>query len=141
MLSLHHGSPCSLSGWPFVTVADSETAEKDGSASFENRLSLLLRAATIQKWDEAIGQLEELEKLTVDGSGTRHLRAAVLHAARHNEDVRQLYLTEAGRLAAGPSQDDYRLAEYLVGQASSILDFNEMLDLLSRLQARLRTTA
>jgi tetratricopeptide (TPR) repeat protein len=119
---------------PFVTVPDSETAEKDGSASFEHRLSLLLRSAAIQKWDEAIKQLEELEKLAVEGSGIRFVRAAVLQTARRNEDVRQLYLTESDRLERAASQDDYQLSEYLLSNTWDIFDSNERLELLDNLK-------
>lgn len=119
---------------PFVTIPEAETAEKDGSASFAHRLALLLRACGIQKWDEAVTQLGELEKLAVDGSGARFIRSAVLQSARRNEDVRQFVLTESERLAAGPSQDDFQLAQTMLGYANSIVDGNEYLQLIDRLK-------
>lgn len=119
---------------PLPSVRKAETAVADGSAGFEERLVLLLRSSWIQKWDDALTQLDHLEKLAADKQGMRWVRAAVLRAARRNEEVRQLLLARSAELVKGRT-DEYFLAKFILNEAARVAAAEEQLAMLNSLQS------
>ncbi len=118
---------------PVPTIEDAETAEADGSADFEDRMVLIVRSSQIQKWDEVLKQLAELEKLVGDKAGKRWIRMEILRSARRNAEVLDLILAEAARLAEAQPADQER-AQHLLNAMSSIGDQNESFKLQSQLK-------
>lgn len=118
---------------PVPNFADSEVAAANGTARFEHRLALIVRASLIQKWSDALQQLEHLEQVLEDKSARHWIRIEVLKGARRNAEVRELILGAAQRLLPEQPHDQAR-AEYLIGAAQPIFDHNEMLELLNVLK-------
>ena len=112
------------------SVRSAEAAAAAGAADVEDRLTLLIRSSMIQKWDNAEAELSEIEDLETGKPGLGWIRAAFLAGSRNNERARQLYSELIGQLVAAPSTEDYYLANYSVGQVTSIADHNERLRLL-----------
>ena len=121
---LHHPSP---------TIQEAETADANGSAGFDERLVLIVRASQIQKWDEVLKQFEKLEDLLGDKAGLRWMRLEILKSARRNAEALGLLQEEAARLQKTQPADLAR-AQHLVNSASSIADANETLGLVLRLK-------
>ncbi|MDA1053717.1 MAG: hypothetical protein O3C40_24980 [Planctomycetota bacterium] len=119
--------------FPWPTVRKAEIAATDGSAAVEHRLTLLLRAMTIQKWDEAFQQLGEFEKLAAGKPGLVWIRTAIEIAARKNEEARQRLTQQAEQLAANARGNEFYLANYVLDQVGQISDMNERLQLLDTL--------
>jgi tetratricopeptide (TPR) repeat protein/outer membrane lipoprotein-sorting protein len=120
---------------PMDSIRVAETAVEAGQATIAHRLSLLLRADAIQKWDEAFAQLAELEKLAAaqDKTGARWIRFSLSIAARRNEEARQLALKLANQLQK-PRSDDYPQAIHIAQKCQQILNANEQLELLEKLK-------
>ena len=118
---------------PLPSVRKAEVAVTDGSAGFEERLVLLLRSSWIQQWDDALAQLDHLEKLAAEKQGMLWVRAAVLRAARRNEEVRQLLLARSAELVKGRA-DDYFLAKFVLNEAAQTASAEEQLAMLDSLQ-------
>jgi len=118
---------------PLPSVRKAETTVADGSAGFEERLVLLLRSSWIQKWDDALAQLDHLEKLATEKQGMLWVRSAVLKAARRNEEVRQLLLARSAELVKGRT-DDYFLAKSVLNEAARVAAAEEQLAILDSLQ-------
>ena len=118
---------------PVPSIEEAETAEADGSADFEDRMALIVRSSQIQKWDEVLKQLAELEELVGDKAGRRWIRMEILKAARRNAEAQELIRAEAGRLS-DPQPADQSRAEHLINSAWSIANANEALELLSDLK-------
>jgi hypothetical protein len=118
---------------PVPTIEEAETAEADGSADFEDRMVLIVRSSQIQKWDEVLKQLDELEKLVGDKAGKHWIRMEILRAARRNAEVLDLIVAEAARLAEAQPADQER-AQHLLNAMSSIGDHNESFKLQSQLK-------
>ena len=118
---------------PLPSVRKAEVAVADGSAGFEDRLVLLLRASIIQKWDDVLTQLEHLEKLAPNKDGLRWVRSSVLKAARRNEDVRQMLLARAEELVQG-RDEDYFLTKFVMGEAAGVASQDEQLAILDILR-------
>ena len=77
--------------------------------------------------------LAAAEKLAGGKPGVRWLRYAVLKAARRNEELKNLFLAEAGKIEK-TTPDEMNLANHLLGQANGVLEANEMLTLLDALR-------
>jgi tetratricopeptide (TPR) repeat protein len=118
---------------PLPSVRNAEIAVEDGSAGFEERLVLLLKSSWIQKWDDALTQLDHLEKIAADKQGMRWVHAAVLRAARRNEEVRQQLLARSTELIKGRT-DDYFLAKFILDAAARVVAAEEQLTMLESLQ-------
>lgn len=124
---------CQLLQHPVPTVEEAETAVKDGSAGFEDRLVLIVRSSQIQKWDEAFRQLEELEEVVGDKAGRHWIRLEIQNAARRSAEALALAETLSEELTEAQSADLSR-AEHLIQSAWQNANANEVLDLLVRLK-------
>jgi tetratricopeptide (TPR) repeat protein len=118
---------------PVPSIEDAETAVEDGSAGFAHRLALIVRFSQIQKWDEVLKQLEELEEIVDDKAGRQWIRLEVLKSARRNAEALALVQTLAGQLAEAQPADLARAA-HLISSAWSIADANETLKLQEQLK-------
>lgn len=118
---------------PVPTIEDAETAEADGTADFADRLALIVRSSQIQKWDEVLKQLGELEELVGDKAGKRWIRLGVLQSARRNAEALELMREEAAKLADAQPADLAR-AKHLITSVWSIADANESLALQTQLK-------
>lgn len=122
---------------PLPTIEESETAEADGSAGFEHRLALIVRSSQIQKWDEVLKQLGELDTIVGDKACKRWIRMEILKSARRNAEALELFVAEAARLTdpadvAQPA--DLSRASHLMSSVQTIGDSNESLALLNQLK-------
>lgn len=116
------------------TVREAEIAETDGTAEFAHRLVLLLRSASIQKWDDVISRLEKLEELSPKKQCLKWIRAAILVHARSNNEAYQ-HLSQLGDdLIANPHEDEYFLSTFILSQVSSLSDWNEQLRIIDQLK-------
>lgn len=106
----------------------------NGTAGFDERVAMILHYASLQRWDDAFQQVDAAEALAADKPGVRGIRTAALVARRRNEEARQRLLAEAQRLAAGPTQDEVYLADFLYGQAAQVGTGSEMLELVNLLK-------
>jgi Mg-chelatase subunit ChlD len=118
---------------PAETVLAAKKALAEGKATFDDQITLLMHFARSGQWTRALEHLAAAEKLAAGRPGVRWLRYAVLKAARRNEELKGLFLTEAGTFAK-TTPDELYLAGYVLGQANGILENNEMLTLLDALR-------
>ncbi len=118
---------------PAETVLAAKKALASGTASFDDQVTLLMHFARSGQWARAMEHLAAVEKLADGKPGVRWLRYAVLKSARRNEELKGLFLQEAGKLT-DTTPDNLYLAGYLLGQANGILEANEMLTLLDSLR-------
>ena len=118
---------------PVPSIEEAETATEDGSAGFAHRLALIVRFSQIQKWDEVLKQLEELEEIVGDKPGRQWIRLEVLKSARRNAEALALIHSLAGQLAEAQPADLAR-AGHLISSAWSIADANETLKLQEQLK-------
>jgi hypothetical protein len=118
---------------PVPTIEEAETAEADGSADFEDRMVLIVRSSQIQKWDEVLKQLDELEKIVGDKAGKHWIRMEILRSARRNAEVLDLIRAEAAKLTDAQPAEQER-AQHLLNAISSIGDPNESFKLQSQLK-------
>ena len=121
---------------PLESVLAAKRAVAAGKASFDDHLVLLLHFSGSQQWGRVLEHLKQAEALAAGKPGLRWVRSAILLESRRREELRKRYLEDAARLvkAPSPSPDAYPLAEYIVGQASGVLEANEMLGLLDSLK-------
>jgi len=118
---------------PVPEVEDAKQAVADEKASFDHRLTLAVHFALIQNWPRVFEHLEAAEALAEGKRGMRWVRNAVLNQSRRREELRGRILDEAANLAKSRTPN-YFLAGRLVGQASSVFEANEMLELLDLLK-------
>jgi outer membrane lipoprotein-sorting protein len=114
---------------PVPTIEEAETAEADGSANFEDRLALIVRSSQIQKWDEVMKQLAELDELVGDKAGKHWIRLEILKSARRNAEALDLIHEEAAKFAEAQPADLTR-AQHLLNSTQKIGNANETLKLL-----------
>ncbi|MEI8020033.1 MAG: hypothetical protein WCH39_17650, partial [Schlesneria sp.] len=107
--------------YPTVPLRVARQKVADGSATFDDRLTMVLQNAQSQQWDEMWKHVDAIEKLAADKPGIRWLRTILLGAIRRNEEAIQGIANEATRLIAAPVPDDFYLAEFLLGQATSLV--------------------
>ena len=124
---------------PMVEVTDAKRALADGKAAFDDRMTLLLHFCDSQQWPRVLEHLEQAEKLSGGKPGLRWVRNAILRDSRRREELKQRILDEAARMAKPQVEgkadaEELYLAGYMLGQASGILQANEMLALLDTLK-------
>ena len=120
---------------PLPTVRQAKQALKDGKADINHRLTLLVYEARTQQWDEVRKHFDEISKIVGEKTGRRWLEFAVQMMTRRNEELRQGITAEMKRLAdqavaKRDTNNAYAMATSLFGQAASVLQGNEMLELL-----------
>ena len=95
--------------------------------------------AATQQWARAKEHLQECERLAAGKPGMRWLVNAFLQASRRNEELRKRLLDDAAALAnaadAETRANDHYLAEHLFNQGQQVLQTNEQLMLLDKVQA------
>ena len=149
---------------PADTVLEAKKALAAGKPTFDDQITLLMHFARSGQWTRALEHLAAAEKLADGKPGVRWLRYAVLKSARRNEELKLIFLQEAAKLASSlanpvgtplslgegrgssedhalrklrdvpPISDSLYVANYLLVQASGILETNEMLTLLDALR-------
>lgn len=118
---------------PAPEAEDAKQAVADEKASFDHRMTLAVHFALIQNWPRVLEHLEAAEALAEGKQGMRWVRNAVLSQSRRREELRGRILDEAVGLAKSRTPN-YFLAARLVGQASSVFEANEMLELFDVLK-------
>ncbi len=91
----------------------------DGSASFTDRLVLILHNAELQQWEEMWKHVEAAESLAADKPGVRWIRTVLLATVRRNEKARQRLIQEVQELIPKARQDEVFLAEFILGHANT----------------------
>ena len=124
---------------PLMALGKAKKARDEGKAAFEDQIVLMLHFAASQQWDRVVEHLEAAEKLAGDKPGMFWLRNVFLLSSRRHEELRRRILARAAaaahpRVAGQFPVDEYFLAKYLRNQASSVLQANEMLELLETLR-------
>lgn len=112
---------------PPLRVARQKVA--DGSATFDDRLMMILHNAQLQQWDELWKHVDAAEKLAADKPGIRWMRTVLLATIRRNEEAQKRFLEEAQRLLPAATQDEVYLAEFILGHVNSLVtlpDFSEV---------------
>ena len=107
--------------YPTVPLPVARQKAVDGSAAFDDRLTMIMYKAQLQQWDEMWKHVDAIEKLAPDKPGIRWIRTILLATIRRNEEAMQRLMAEAARLAAAPTQDEFSLAEYILGHANSLV--------------------
>ena len=120
---------------PFVRLKVARQKVADGSAGFDDRVTMILHNATLQQWEEMWKQVEAAEKLATDKPGVRWMRMVLLGTIRRNEEARQRLLTETKQLAAKPQQDETFLARFILGQAYSLMGWPEYFEFVQLFEA------
>ena len=120
---------------PLPTVRQAKQALKDGKADINHRLTLLVYEARTQQWDEVRKHFDEISKIIGEKTGRRWLEFAVQMMTRRNEELRQGITAEMKRLAdqavaKRETNNAYAMVTALFSQAASVLQGNEMLELL-----------
>ena len=115
--------------YPTVPLRVARQKVVDGSAAFDDRLTMIMYNAQLQQWEEMWKHVDAIEKLAPDKSGIRWIRTVLLATIRRNEEAMQRLMAEAARLAAAPTQDEFALAEYILGHASSLVSGPEFYQL------------
>ena len=126
---------------PGPTVMQAKKALAAGKAGFDDQFTLLLHFHRTQQWPRVMDHLQQAEKPVIarlpehgTTTGLRWLRSALLYDSRRHDDLRQRYDADAARLGKATSSDAYHLADHVVGQSGHVLQANEMLALLERLE-------
>ncbi|MHB1035082.1 MAG: VIT domain-containing protein [Pirellulales bacterium] len=123
---------------PLASVIDAKRALAAGKATFDDQMALAMHFGRTQQWNRVLEHFGQAEKLASGKAGMRWVRNTVLNAARRREELRSRLLDEAVRLAAAPAgkadSEGLFLTGQLIGQASGILEANEMLTLLDSLK-------
>ncbi len=124
---------------PLPTALEAKRAVAEGKATFVDRMVLLAYYVERQLWDRVEEELAKVEPLAEKKPGFRWIRYTVLRMSRHHEEWKREVLGEAERLASKPTSgeakgNDLFLANYLLGEANSVLAANEALELLKLLE-------
>ena len=120
---------------PFVSLKVARQKVADGSANFDDRITMIVHNAMLQQWDELLKHLDAAEKLAADKPGVRWIRTVALTTIRRNEEARQRLLAEAKQLAANKQQDELYLADFVLGQAFGISGWPEYQELVQNLKS------
>ena len=119
---------------PLVEVVDAKQAVAGGKATFDDQLALVLHFSQTQQWDRVMEHLAAAEQLADGKPGVRWIRDAVLKDARRGEELKKRITAEAKGVAKPKAAEDLFLADYLINQASGVLEANEMLAILDLLR-------
>ena len=109
---------------PKLRIARQKTG--DGSADFNDHLLMVLHYCTLQQWGDAFKHIDAIEKLAADKPGIRWLRTLLQITMRKLDDARQRLLAEAKQLAAGKSDDEIYLADFVLSQAIQVASGSEL---------------
>ncbi len=107
--------------YPTVPLRVARQKVVDGSATFDDFLTMVLYNAQLQQWNEMWKHFDAMERLSADKPGNRWIRTVLLATIRRNEEAMQRLTNEAVRLAAAPAQDDVFLADHIIGIANSLV--------------------
>ncbi len=118
---------------PIPTVRQAHIAVRDGTADARHRLTLILDASLVQDWDAALRHLQGLETVAAGKPCLPWMRAAVLKAARKNNDMLEALRGLADNIAANQLENELYASEYLIDQVRSVGDHNESLRIVNRL--------
>ncbi|HZZ27728.1 MAG TPA: VIT domain-containing protein [Pirellulales bacterium] len=119
---------------PGVPLKTARQRVADGSASFDDRITMMLYNCLLQQWDELLSQLDATEKAATDKPGVHWLRTVILATIRRNEEARQRLLEEAHKLAAGKQPHQVFLADFVLDQAQSVCSPAELLEFVQILE-------
>ncbi|HEY2880827.1 MAG TPA: hypothetical protein VGJ15_00285, partial [Pirellulales bacterium] len=119
---------------PFVPLKVARQKVADGSAGFDDRITMMMYDAMLQQWDDLFQQLDATEKLAVGKPGVRWLRPILQITSRRNDDARKWLLDAAKELAAKKQQDEIYLADFIFGQAQSVASPAEQLQFIELLK-------
>ncbi len=119
---------------PGPRLKDARQHVADGSASFDDLVTMMLYDCGLQQWDELLKHLTAAEKLTADKPGVRWLRTVILATIRRNDEARQRLLEEAHKLADHQQQDDVYLADFIFGQAQNVTSPDEFMQFVELLK-------
>jgi predicted Zn-dependent protease len=112
---------------PLPSVLQAKKNLAANKATFDDQFVLLMHFHLSQQWPRVLDHVKQAETLAGDKPGLRWLRSALLFDSRRHEELRQRYQEDAARLV---KMGNYFLADYVVIQALSVLQANEMLTLL-----------
>lgn len=101
---------------------------------FEDPFTLVLYYSRSQRWEQVDLALEQCARLATNPRGMAWIREAVWQESRRHEQWRQALPELTSRVLGRPATEHLFLIQYLVGQAGSILEANETLELLATLQ-------
>lgn len=113
---------------PFVKSEIAKQKVADGTASFDDYFSMILQVSERQQWDEMWKHVDAAEKAAAGKPGVRWIRTMLLSTIRRNEEARDRLLAEARDVVAKVQQDELTLAEFVFGQAQSVVAAGELLD-------------
>src|SRR5262249_16489568 len=110
----------------------------DGSASFEDRITLILYNCMLQQWDEVFKQLDAAEKLADGKPEGRWLRTELVNNMRKNDEARKRLLDEARKLVAAgdktPPYDQLYLADTIQNYAQRVSSPQEQYEFVQLLK-------
>jgi hypothetical protein len=132
-------APALLLTFPLPGLQQAKERIAAGGGTVEAHLVLLADFVSRQQWDEATGQLEAMERLAggegdVGADGLPWLRMALDRLAGNNAVLLEKLRFHAARLPISERADEWHVANYVLGAASSIADANEQLRLLDQLK-------
>lgn len=110
---------------PVVPLRVARQKVADGTANFDDRLTMIVHNAQLQQWDEMWTHVDAAEKLAPDKPGIRWMRTILLATIRRNEEAQRRLMDEARRLIPAPVQDELFLAEFIQQHASSLVSTPE----------------
>ncbi|MEJ7590067.1 MAG: VIT domain-containing protein [Planctomycetaceae bacterium] len=110
---------------PFVRLKVARQKVADATATFDDRLAMVLHNAQIQQWDEMWRHVDAAEQLAADKPGVRWIRTVLLATIRRNEEARQRLIEEAQRLAPNAIPDEVFLAEFILQHANTVSETPE----------------
>ena len=117
---------------PTLDVARQHVA--DGSADFEDRITMMLHNCLLQQWDELLKQLDAAEKLAAGKPGVRWIRTVVLQTIRRNNEARLRLLDEARKLVASEQPEEMFLVDFIIGQSRGVASPAEQLEFVNILR-------
>ena len=119
---------------PFPKFKDAQQHVVDGTASYEERLMLILHNCQLQQWDEVLKQSDAAEKLAADKPGVRWLRTMALATMHRNEETQKRLVEEAKQLVAKQQPDELFLAMFILNQLQGVSGPNEYLPVVESLK-------
>ncbi|HRA87564.1 MAG TPA: hypothetical protein PK992_05840, partial [Planctomycetaceae bacterium] len=124
---------------PFASLRTARQKVADGSASFADRITMILHNAQLQQWDEMWKHVDAAEMLAADKPGVRWMRTVLRATIRRNEDAHEHLMQEARKLLPKAQLDEVFLAEFILAQdraLSSPPEFDDLHQLLEPVYTR-----